>query len=192
MCAKFLRSVNQEQKGITGLETAIILIAFVMVASVLAYVVLSAGLFSSQKAKEAVYAGLKTTRSTVDIKGNVLAKMVDSKVTEIYFDVGSVSAGEPIDFTDTSAGNNVVVISYSDDNVQEPSVNWTIEKLTTTNSDNLLDANELFRLTVDLSSISANITAYSTFALEIKPPTGAVLSIERIIPARISQLVNLH
>jgi len=192
MFVKFLRNVNQEQKGITGLETAIILIAFVMVASVLAYVVLSAGLFSSQKAKEAVYAGLKTTRSTVDIKGNVLAKMVDSKVTEIYFDVGSVSTGEPIDFTDTSAGNNVVVISYSDDNVQEPSVNWTIEKLSTTNSDNLLDANELFRLTVDLSSISANITSYSTFALEIKPPTGAVLSIERTIPARVSQLVNLH
>ena len=37
------------EKGITGLETAIILIAFVVVASVFAYTVLSAGLFASQK-----------------------------------------------------------------------------------------------------------------------------------------------
>jgi flagellin-like protein len=47
------------QRGITGIETAIILIAFVIVASVFAYVVLSAGLFSTQKAKEAIHAGLE-------------------------------------------------------------------------------------------------------------------------------------
>ena len=50
---KLFQKFGTNQKGITGLETAIILIAFVMVASVLSYVVLSAGLFSSQKAKEA-------------------------------------------------------------------------------------------------------------------------------------------
>jgi len=48
---KLFRKLRERQEGITGLETAIILIAFVIVASVFAYVVLSAGLFSSQKAK---------------------------------------------------------------------------------------------------------------------------------------------
>ena len=38
------RAVGDE-RGITGLETAIILIAFVVVASVFAYAVLTAGLF---------------------------------------------------------------------------------------------------------------------------------------------------
>jgi archaeal flagellin FlaB len=38
--------------GITGLETAIIMIAFVLVASVFSYVVISAGLFASQKSRE--------------------------------------------------------------------------------------------------------------------------------------------
>ena len=46
------------EHGITGLETAIILIAFVVVAAVFAFVVLSTGLFSSERGKEAVYAGL--------------------------------------------------------------------------------------------------------------------------------------
>jgi len=44
--SKFFRKIRDKQEGITGLKTAIILIAFVIVASVFAYVVLSAGLFS--------------------------------------------------------------------------------------------------------------------------------------------------
>ena len=46
MWKKFLKRLRSKEQGITGLETAIILIAFVIVASVFAYVVLSAGLFS--------------------------------------------------------------------------------------------------------------------------------------------------
>ena len=55
---QFLRRVKDE-RGITGLETAIILIAFVVVAAVFSFVVLSTGLFSSERGKEAVYAATK-------------------------------------------------------------------------------------------------------------------------------------
>jgi len=65
--------------------------------------------------------------------------------------------------------------------------------------DNILDENELFQIVVDLAPINAaaaspeeRLTAYHTFTLEVKPPIGAILSIERTIPARVSQLVNLH
>ncbi len=54
MFKKFLRLIARDEKGITGLETAIILIAFVVVAAVFAYTALSAGLFSTQKSQEAV------------------------------------------------------------------------------------------------------------------------------------------
>ncbi len=192
MFSKLLRKVDENQSGITGLETAIILIAFVMVASVLAYVVISAGLFSSQKAKEAIHAGLDETRNSVDVKGNLLGKMEDGVLTELSFTIGCVSGGSGIDFTDSSEDSNVVVISYSDIAIQSPSVNWTMEKLTTVNEDNILDPNELFLITVNLSAVSANLTPYKTFALEIKPPSGAVLSIERTIPPRVNQIVNLH
>ena len=46
-----------DQKGITGLETAIVLIAFVVVSSVSAFAALSTGLFSRDKAKETIQAG---------------------------------------------------------------------------------------------------------------------------------------
>ncbi len=183
--------VRHNQQGITGLETAIILIAFVIVASVFAYVVLSAGLFTTQKAKEAVYAGMEETRSTVEIKGDVIAKVVDSEITEVYFTIGTRPGAEPVDFTDTSAGGNKVIISFQDQTQRLPTVNWTMQKLTYNNTDNLLDENELFQITVDLSSVD-NVTAYHTFTLEVKPPVGAVLPIERTVPARVSQYVNLH
>jgi archaellin len=53
------------------METAIILIAFVVVASVFAFAVLSTGLFTSDKAKETIQAGLSRARSNVETKGGI-------------------------------------------------------------------------------------------------------------------------
>ena len=57
-------NLGTDQRGITGLETAIVLIAFVVVASVFAFAVLSTGLLSSEKSKETVLGGLEETSST--------------------------------------------------------------------------------------------------------------------------------
>ena len=48
-----------DSNGITGLETAIVLIAFVIVASVFAFTVLSTGIFASERSKETVFAGIE-------------------------------------------------------------------------------------------------------------------------------------
>ena len=193
MINRILKRLRARQEGITGLETAIILIAFVIVASVFAYVVLSSGLFSSQKAKEAVNAGLGSTMAVIELKGSVLAKMESNEVTEVYLYVGLPAAGSPVDFTDSSNSTNKVVISYHDQTTMIPSVNWTLQKLSTLNTDNLLDPNELFLVTIDLSSSeNVSIGPYSSFSLEMKPPDGPVLAIERTVPSRTSQYVNLH
>jgi len=109
MLRRMLREGYRDQRGITGLETAIILIPFIMVAAVFAYVVLSAGLFSSQEAREAIYSGLERTRGTVEVRGSVLANMTEGVVDQLLFCVGSIGTGADIDFTDTSEGNNTVV-----------------------------------------------------------------------------------
>src|SRR3989304_5920980 len=75
---KYLASTVANQKGITGLETAIILIAFVVVASVFAFTVLSTGIFSAEKGKEAVNSGLQTARSSMELVGSVVAKDTDA------------------------------------------------------------------------------------------------------------------
>ncbi len=197
---RLVRERLENQRGITGIETAIILIAFVIVASVFAYVVLSAGLFSTQKAKEAIHAGLEEAQSTIEIKGNIYGRMESSVLQEVYFTLATTTGGDTIDFTPPTTGNytNLVVISYSDAYQIFPSINWTLTKLNTNGPDNLLDKNELFMITVDLRIVSQNATAeqlpgpYHEFQLEVKPPVGAVLVLERTIPARVDQIVNLY
>jgi flagellin FlaB len=198
MLKRWFRSLTTGQRGITGLETAIILIAFVMVASVFSYVVLTAGLFSAQKAKEAVHSGLEEVRSTLELKGDVILKMEEGFGTELMLTLG-MAGSEPVDLTDTTEDKNVVVITYTDDFQNIPSLDWTITKLNTSKPDSMLDPGELFLVTVDLSAVNdgadgdaQKLGAYHKFTVEVKPPKGAVLTIERTVPARVSQLVNLH
>lgn len=193
------KKIAKGQRGVTGLETAIILIAFVMVASVLSYVVLSAGLYSSQKAKESIYHGLEQASGTVELKGCVLAKAEDGFLTEVYLTVGKVTGGSSIDFTDTSEDENVVVVSYSDVYQQFPTLDWTLTKLAIRNENNLLEDGELFQLTVDLAPVIDGAASddekpgtYHTFTLELKPPDGAVLIVERTIPNNVGTMVNLY
>jgi flagellin FlaB len=190
---RLLAKIRKAQEGITGLETAIILIAFVIVASVFAYVVLSAGLFSSQKVKEAVSAGIDSTMAALELKGDIIAKMENGEAIEIYVFLGIPSAGTPVDLNPASTNVSSMVITYSDATTLIPSMNWTLTKLSTINDDNLLDPNELFQVTILVSS-SGNVTIgpYHRFSLELKPPDGPVLAVQRTFPARVSEYVNLH
>lgn len=194
---KLWRKTNKNEKGITGLETAIILIAFIIVASVFAYVVLSAGLFSAQKAKEAINAGIQSAMATLEIKGDMIAKIEDSELAEIYLCFGVPASGSPVDFTtsDNASENatHLIVVSYSDSGNYIPSVNWTVDRLSMVNDDYLLDPGELFQMTIILSSSdNVSVGPYDTFSLEIKPADGPSLTVERTLPGRVDQYVNLH
>ena len=193
MINRLVRKIHRKEEGITGLETAIVLIAFVMVASILAYVVVSAGLYSSQKFKQAYETGLEATMSVINLKGDVIAKMENGEVTELYLFVGIPAAGNSIDFTNTGNITDMVVISYMDNDDMLPSANWTLRKVSNINADNLLDKEELFLVTIDLSgTANVSLKSHETFSVEIKPPIGPVFPIERTVPGRVTQYVNLH
>ena len=70
--AKRLKTLYPGRSGITGLETAIVLIAFVVVAAVFAFTVLTTGLFTSEKAKETVMSGV-SSQSSLELVGSVIA-----------------------------------------------------------------------------------------------------------------------
>lgn len=67
------------EAGVTGLETAIILIAFVVVASVFAFTVLSTGLFSAERGEDVVHSGLRQARGGVQLQGAIVANGVLSE-----------------------------------------------------------------------------------------------------------------
>ena len=71
---RFFKVGLNDQRGITGLETAIVLIAFVVVAAVFAFAVITTGLFSSEKAAQSASAGLGEASTTLTPKGAVVAR----------------------------------------------------------------------------------------------------------------------
>jgi len=198
---KTVKTMRRDERGITGLETAIILIAFVVVASVFAYTVLSAGIFSSQKAQEAVYTGLQHARSTLELKGDVVAHSNGNSVTELVICVASALNGEPIDMTEptdngngTAAGNssNVVVVSYASRNIRTDDLYWQADQLGKGNGDQMLDPGETFEMTINLTGAGETVGTYQTIDIEIKPPVGSVLVIERTTPAALADWMILN
>jgi archaeal flagellin FlaB len=195
MNAKLSRFIKDES-GITALETAIILIAFVVVAAIFAFTVLSTGTFLTQKSQEAAYSGLQEVRGSMELKGSVVADVgtVTNTVGSLVFTVSNVAGGQPVDLTDT-AGNQVVKMSYRDSS-QSLDLNagalWTVAFIGKNNGDSILDSQELAQITVDVSSLSPALGTNQTFDIEIKPPSGAVLTIERTTPARIDDVTDLH
>jgi flagellin FlaB len=60
-------------RGIIGVESAIVLIAFVIVAAALAFVVLNMGFSTTQKAKTTIVSTLKEAGSALEVEGKVIA-----------------------------------------------------------------------------------------------------------------------
>jgi flagellin FlaB len=60
-------------RGIIGIESAIVLIAFVIVAAALAFVVLNMGFSTTQKAKTSIIAAVEEAGSSLEVAGKITA-----------------------------------------------------------------------------------------------------------------------
>ena len=190
---RLMQRVVRDEEGITALETAIILIAFVVVASVFAFSILSAGTFSTERGKEAVFAGLSQVRSSIELKGSVIATAsitgTGGTVDDVIFTIANAVGGEPVNLNTT---DRVVVIDYRD-STQMTSVNdWTLIWKVRADSDDLLEAGELAEITVPLDTLTNTLGINTDFSIEIKPPSGAVLNIQRTTPAYLESVYDLQ
>ena len=189
-----LRLVHRDERGITGLETAIILIAFVVVATVFAFVVLTTGIFSSERGKETVFAGLEKARGTMEVRGGVVVSATGSPlaVDVIQFAVAPTAGGESISLN-PSASENRTVIAYRDDTVTDNNVTYT-DTVIVGDTDTLLEPGELHVISVDTGDISPapTLAANDRFTLEVQTPVGAVVDLTRQLPAELATVMQLH
>jgi flagellin FlaB len=193
---RLMGKMYRKEEGLTGLETAIILIAFVTVAAVFGYAVLSAGIFSADKAKGTIYQGMEEAKSSMELKGNLIANgdTVNDEVSSVEFVVANAIGEYPIDMTPEGdvSGNNVTVISYSDENQYVSELTgWSIIPLAEADADNLLEIGEQFLVNVDLSGLTTGLGVNTVFTLEIKPPHGATIVVNRRTPAEIDTVMDL-
>ena len=186
--------LHRNEHGITALETAIILIAFVVVAAIFAFTVLSTGTFLTEKSKEASYAGLQEVRGSMELKGGIVLSKTTALADTLIFNLAPVAGGSSQDLSK-------VKITYRDKNFNKElsysasttvgTDNWIALDLeqTTPTALTILSAGKIAKIIVDPPTA---ITSYQTFGLEIKPPTGGVLLLERTAPAQIDTVTDLH
>ncbi len=188
--------VAREERGITGLETAIILIAFVVVATVFAFVVLTTGVFSSERGKETVFAGLEKARGTMELRGGVVVTGIGVPVVvdDVQFTVATTAGGEPVPLNPTGTSNRTV-IAYRDSTVVDNDVTYVLTGIVG-DGDNLLEPGELMLITVDVDGGAITpvptLVANERFTFEIQTPVGATLDITRQLPAELTAVMQLH
>jgi flagellin FlaB len=191
------RSLRKDKKGFTGLEAAIVLTAFVVVAAVFSYVVLNAGFFTTEKAKEVVHTGVEQATSSLVLSGEVVAieGTTTGTIDTIYIPLALSAGGNPV-HVGADQDDHYLSVAYTDEGVYEDactwSANWTEER-----SDNdRLDYGERIQITVTIPADSKLKTAADAtdraFTIELKPAIGAVLSVDKTTPSFIDEIMLLR
>ena len=109
------RKGRNTHRGIIGVESAIVMIAFVLVAAALAFVVLNMGFSTTQKAKSAVTTSIAEASSTLEIAGKVsgAGDGTTSVLEVLAVPLKVASGGESV-----NVGINLTSIAYFSDDVQ--------------------------------------------------------------------------
>ena len=201
---KAMRNLHKDDRGMTGLETAIILIAFVTVAAVFGYAVLSAGLFSAERGKETIYAGLQQAKSNLELAGSVVATADAVNTTEVQtllITVRNAISGQPIDMTPcdgTANATNKCVISLMTATEYFNNIKWTKVAIGSADTDNLLEQGEQFEITIDTTDLTGGaglvtpLVANNVFSVQMKPNLGSTITVQRTLPAQIDPIMDLH
>lgn len=208
-------TVMRNDNAFTGLEAAIVLIAFVVVAAVFSYVVLGAGFFTTQKSQEVVHTGTQQASSSLEIIGNVYGAATTANAKNlayVKFTVGNTAGGSPLDVTK-------MVVSYIDDSVRDVDVaytsatgtglikdlkdksaalttrgqtdsalSWGIIEQFNGDGDTLLEPGEQFEIGVAVPSVSAQKDTPIT--INLQPAVGAVFQLKKTVGPQID-LVNI-
>ena len=179
------------QRGITGLETAIVLIAFVVVSSVFALAALSTGLFSADKSKETINAGLTEARGTLEVRGSIIAKSTGGAIDQISFQVSNAAGGATINLT---PGATLITYLDASQMVTLGSGDFTAMPIGGADSDKLVEPGEMYetKITGLVAKLTADLTADTAFAIEVKPPQGAVIHLSRGTPVTLETYNDLQ
>jgi len=161
----------KKRAGMTGLETAIIVIAFVIVASAFAFAILNMGFLSSQKSTQVIQTGLEESSSALEPDGGVVAYAdgsgANANVTRIEAYMKLSAGKNPVDIS-----NDTLIIAYTDPylHVENVYTNFNDEDAVSSSTgsiieikgdgDNTLEYGEKFKVVINLQEIynSTSIT----------------------------------
>ena len=202
-----MRSLFRHDDAFTGLEAAIVLIAFVVVAAVFSYVVLGAGFFTTQKSQEVVHTGVQQASSSMEIIGNVYGIASSAENLQyVKFTIGNTAGGTGLDVTKmvvayidettrsadvkytTDTGDDLILelktaATSMDGSGDEKMGKWGIIEKINANDNNILEPGEQFVIGVSVPTESTK--PYTPFTINLQPSVGAVFTLQKTVPAAI-------
>jgi len=199
-----LKNINR--RGMVGIEAAIVLIAFVIVAAAFSFMVVNMGLFATQRGRDTVQQGLQEASTPLTLDGSILIRgnsdgdgidviIIPLKTMGVeYVPMGTNTTVVTLRIENKTAYANI----YQGINTTDPtgktfdqlvtglSGSSTQAKLFIENSDgdNSLDFQEKGYLIIYLKSADNAVKRDHIF-IEIRPEKGAPLSIEFVVPSEL-------
>jgi len=157
----------KKEAAFSGLEAAIVLIAFVVVAAVFSYVMLGAGFFATSKSQEVTYSGIKQTTSNAVMDGYMYGSYsaTGNGLTGLTFYIKVPEGGETLKL-------DQIQYLYSKD------YGVASAKTPSEGSSGSLAPGD--RTKIEIDSLNGP-KAGSTFSIEIKPRVGASTLIQRTL-----------
>jgi flagellin FlaB len=184
------QSWRTPRRGLTGLETAIILIAFVIVASAFAFTVLNVGFQSTQKSQEVIAAGMEEASSVMEIDGAVIAKSDGNTLQNVSF-VIKLSAGKsPVDLSQGKLAITWTSKNKHEDNIYDRT-KANVTSVFPDDTDMYLRYGDKYTVIINVAAIDDNLGANDEFKVELKPPKGAVLTLARRLPPALDPVMFL-
>ena len=199
--AKIQRSVRsfwKDERGITGLETAIILIAFVVVAAVFAFAILNAGLGATSNAEDAISTAQTETQSTLAPRGDSI--LVARGAGPAFVDVETVSfklAHSP-GAKAISLADAITLVQYSDGTTAAETIQLgggagvciaSAESNWLTGTGDVVDKGEIVEITVTLAATCLLVN--EEWKIEVFPRDGAIVSVQGRTPVELSKNMNV-
>jgi len=198
-----MESVTSNDHAFTGLEAAIVLIAFVVVAAVFSYVVLGAGFFTTQKSQETVYKGVEQATANIQMVGQVYGMApgdASSGVNSVNFTIGLAPGAPSVDLdklTLVFSTTTLTPITYTHATSSAPGAAGTTT-FNTVSKDGAyvrsMSAQDQVMVNFSFSdgTNTAFVTKNNIIRIELRPSVGASLPFERTVPPTVKNVQVMY
>jgi flagellin FlaB len=186
-----------------GIEAAIVLIAFVVIAAAMAYVVINMGFYSAQQAKSTIDKGIQEATSALTLDGFLVGKTNGTSIQWLAIPVKLAVGQSEVDMASDTVVIAVVGSDFALSNIYSGAINTTETDVTTLmtavgtgnataanatcyifnddgNGDTVLKQNEKAYIVLFLGD--SLLVNYSKVKVEVRTSRGAALMVQRDIP----------
>jgi len=200
LCDRFVK----RNRGMVGIEAAIVLIAFVIVAAAFAFMVVNMGLFATQNAKSTIQQGISEASSPLVTDGDIYLRANSQKVDAMVIPLTTIGTA----YVSMAQNSTIVTLSVqnstayanvyegiNDTNPYSASFDSLVTALGNTTGAQLFIGNSDGSSTLDYSETGFMVFYFSpsdqpaagqNVLVDIRPQGGTPLSVQIFVPPNLS------